>query len=234
MGSKVYAENFLDSQIPYNYFYLGNSMFVKIGEQFGEIKVFICNYKLNNDNVYHHVRNCLTFPACLWYNFTQQMNFDHCIVFPEQLFVFKKNNMYYIQRMVLKQDNYHCFMDGRCFLNESQWNILKENCLKTYECIIFEKYGRQFTEMSKLKGSLRQDYLEEVCLLFTKYITKELNKLSTLQDKTQLWNQYFFPAAFRIDIRKMVLEFWKEHQVAVDTEAYVTQIFKNVFLSFNK
>lgn len=210
-----------------NLFFLGNGIFITVNDYNYEINVFISKYRLNSNNEWTFERDIIRFPSSLWYEFTQKITSDEPFFIPNFLIVYKKLNMYFIQKLHSRNDNFHIISKERCFLNEMQWSALKNLQMDIYDRIIYMSFGNLFTRILTTKSkNVQTGFLEEVCSLVW---DKMKSTLDVEGNRVDTWNRHFYKSAFNINIETLAKLFWKKYNVVVDTRKDVNAIFQNIY-----
>lgn len=210
-----------------NQFFLGNGIFITVNDYNNEINVFISKYRLNSNNEWIFDRDIIRFPSNLWYEFNQKITSDEPFFIPNFLIVYKKLNMYFIQKLHRKNDNFHIISKEKCFLNEIQWSVLKKIQMDIYDRIIYMSFGNLFTKMLSTKSkNFQSGFLEEVC---SHVWDKMKNTLDVEGNKVDTWNKHFYKSAFNINIETLAKSFLKKYNVIVDTRNDVNTIFQYIY-----
>lgn len=222
------------TNIPPHYYYLGETMFVLFKEENNEIKIYIQNFTEKN-GLWYPTKWYVSITPDIWYLICMNMDANYNFYIPNSLLVYWNNhNRCYLQRMWIRYKKelnyeYHAFLPEKCYMNERQWQVLKDLRGDISDNIILYTFGEVLTRLLKTKTLEQTATINDLAQIILRHMIKCLPKTGIKSENFQ--NNFYF-AVLKLDIKIIAKDFYTTYNSCLDTIGSVKQLFEIVYQLF--
>lgn len=211
--------------------YLGDGMFVIITTNYEDVYVKLQAFNCIQDK-FAPLESQVALKVHDWDILSTAMDLDlkECFIIPKTLFIYVKDNSYYLQEM-FEKDNYHRFKRFKCCLNDSQWNCLKSNRSKIADLIVFYMFEKLFADLLKKEYRGKNYYISDDESLKESFCDMVLERIKPNIPNNQ-WNVYFHSAVYNINVVELAKCFWKKHHSMFDISNCLKDLFHHIYNKF--